>query len=58
MACLTVNNFFLCVIKNTNPKNFCVSSVFKAESEPKYEEKHFLGGFSSKTKNTFFEEAK
>ena len=54
MAFLTGNNFFLCVFKNTDQKNICVSIVFKAESKPKQEEQNFVGGFPSKTKNALF----
>ena len=39
MTLLTVNNFFLCVFKNTDQKDIC------AESKPKHEEKFFWGGF-------------
>ena len=39
MAFFVVNNFFLCVFKNTEQNNNCVFIVFKAESEPKHEEK-------------------
>ena len=46
--------FFWCVFKNTEQNNNCVFIVFKAESEPKHEEKFFLGCFSSKTKNALF----
>ena len=49
-----VNNFFLCVFKNTDQKDICVSIVFKAESKPKHKENFFWGGFSSKTKNALF----
>ena len=51
MAFLVVNNFFWCVFKNTEQNNNCVFIVFKAESEPKHEEKFFFECFSSKTKN-------
>ena len=53
MAFLTVNNFFLCIFKNTDQKNICVSIVLKGESKPKHKEK-FCGGFSLKTKNALF----
>ena len=46
--------FFWCVFKNTEQNNNCVFIVFKAESEPKHEEKIFFGCFSSKTKNALF----
>ena len=39
MAFLAVNNFFWCIFKNTEQNNNCVFIVFKAESEPKHEEK-------------------
>ena len=51
---LMVNNFFLCVFKNTDQKNICASIVFKAESKPKHEEKPFLGGFLQKPKTHFY----
>ena len=54
---LTANKFFFCVFKNTYRKNICGSFVFKAESKPKHEEKHFLG-FFSKTKNVLFQGSK
>ena len=43
--------FFWCVFKNTEQDNICVFIVFKAESQPKHEEKNFCGFFSSKTQN-------
>ena len=52
MALKTVNNFFLCVFKNTDQKNKCASIVFKAESKPKDEE-IFLGGILIKPKPNF-----
>ena len=58
MAFLMVNNFFLCVLKNTEQKNIRASIVSKAESKPKHEEKVFFGGFSSKTKNALFQGSK
>ena len=58
MAFLTINNFLLCVFKNTDKKNICASIVFKVESKPKHEENNFLVGFSSKTKNTLFRGSK
>ena len=54
MTFLMVNNFFLCGFKNNDQKNICVSTVFKAKSEVKHEERKFLGCFSSKTKNALF----
>ena len=45
---------FFCVFKNTKQNNNCVFIVFKAESEPKHEEKFFFVCFSSKTKNALF----
>ena len=54
MAFLVVNNFFWCVFKNTEQNNNCVFIVFKAESEPKHEEKFFLGVFLQKPKTRFF----
>ena len=53
MAFLTVNNFFLCVFKNTDQKDFSESIVFKAESKPKHEEKFFWEGFLQNQKHTF-----
>ena len=50
MAHLAVNNFFVCVFKNTEQNNNCVFIVYKAESEQKQEEKNSFGCFSSKTK--------
>ena len=46
--------FFWCVFENTEENNNCVFIVFKAESEPKQEEKFFWGYCSSKTKNALF----
>ena len=54
MAHLAVNNFFVCVFKNTEQNNNCVFIVYKAESEPKHEEKILFGYFFSKTKNALF----
>ena len=54
MAFLVVNNFFLCVFKNTEQNNICVFIVFKAESEPKHEEIFYLGVFLQKPKTPFF----
>ena len=46
--------FFWCVFKNTEQNNNCVFIVFKAESEPKPEEKFFFGCFLQKPKTRFF----
>ena len=54
MAFLAVNNFFWCIFKNTEQNNNCVFIVFKAESEPKCEEKILIKCFSSETKNVLF----
>ena len=54
MAFLTVNNFFLCVFKNTDQKNISVYIVFKAESKPKHKEKNFGGSFLQILKSHFF----
>ena len=49
-----LKTFFWCVFKNTKQNNNCVFIVFKAESEPKHEEKFFCVCFSLKTKNALF----
>ena len=36
---LVVNNGFLCVFKNTDQNNICVTIVLKAKTEKKIEEK-------------------
>ena len=51
---MMVNNFFLCVFKNTNQKNICAFIVYKAESKPKHEDKFISGGFLKKLKMLFF----
>ena len=53
MAFFAVNNFFGAFSKIPK-KNMRVFIFFKAESEPKHEEKFILGGFSTKTKNALF----
>ena len=53
MEFLTFNNFFQCVFKNTIKKNMCASSVFKAESKVKHEEKIMLGFFFKNQKLAF-----
>ena len=35
LAVLAVNNVFLCVLKNTDQNNICVSIVLKAKTEEK-----------------------
>ena len=55
MAFLAANNFFLVRFQKYRTNNNCVFIVFKAESEPKHEEKFFFGCFSSKTKNALFQ---
>ena len=54
MVFLTVNNFCLCVFKNSDQKNICASFVFKAKSKLKHEEKKIWGGFLQKPKTHFF----
>ena len=54
MAFLAVNNFFWCVLKNTEQNNNRVFIVFKAESELKHKENFFLGVFLQKPKLRFF----
>ena len=45
--------FFWCVFKNTEQNNNCVFIVFKAESEPKHEEKIFGVFFFKNQKRAF-----
>ena len=45
---------FLSVFKNTKQNNNCIFIVFKAESEPKHEDKFFLAVFLQKPKTCFF----
>ena len=45
MVFLAINNFFLCVFKNTNKKNSCVFIVSIAELKPKHNKKNVWGVF-------------
>ena len=47
-AFLTVNNFFLCVLKNTDQKNICASIVFKADQSQSTKKTIFWGDFLQK----------
>ena len=54
MVFLVINNLFCALSKIPNQThNICVFIVFKAESEPKHEEK-FGGVFLQKPKTHFF----
>ena len=50
---LVVNNVFLCVFKNTDQNNICVSIVFKAKTKEKYEEIFFYGFYFKTQKYSF-----
>ena len=54
MAILAVNNFFWCVFLYTEQNNNCAFIVFKAESEPKHEEKIGCVFFFKNQKCTFW----
>ena len=50
---LAVNNVFLCIFKNTDQNNICVSIVFKAKTKEKYEEIFFYGFYFKTQKCSF-----
>ena len=39
---LKINNFFSCILKNTDPNNICVPIVFKTITNKTYEETFFI----------------
>ena len=51
---LTVNNFFLCVFKNTNQKNIRASIVLKLNQSRNMKKTFILGVFFKNQKRTFF----